>query len=112
MKLNNVSFGSHATSHRRLTRISEKDCAAELTNSKSELEDRLGCPIYALAYPNGDHDKTVKRRAEGAGYRLAFTTESGLMDEHTDLLAIPRINIHESCASNSALFMCTVLNIF
>ena len=112
MRLNGVSFGSHAISHRRLTKISESDCEQELTDSKSELEDRLGGPICALAYPNGDHSKAVARQVSSAGYRLAFTTESGFMDKHAYLLAIPRINVHESFASNSAVFMCTVLKIF
>lgn len=112
MASNGFSFGSHGVSHRRLTQLSTSDCAQELNLSRHELENRLGDPVTTLAYPNGDYNSAIKTQAKEAGYKLAFTTETGMLGANSDLLAIPRINIHESCASNKAIFLCTILGIF
>ena len=112
MASNDIFCGSHCVSHRRLTRLSAAECAQELSLSREELESRLGIPVTTLAYPNGDCNDAIKAQAKEAGYKLAFTTETGMLSANSDLLAIPRVNIHESCASNNAMFLCTVLGIF
>lgn len=112
MQRSSVSFGSHSVSHRRMTSLSETDCEAELVDSKRDLERRLERTIQSMAYPNGDYNAKLKQQVANTGYKVAFTTRKGHMDHDTDFFAIPRINIHESCASNKAIFLCTVLDLF
>jgi len=107
-----VSYGSHAISHRILTRLTAEECRQELARSRQLLETRLHSPVLTLAYPNGDHDAQVERMAHEAGYRLAFTTQRGFVHRDSPAMALPRINIHNNASSNKALFLCTILNIF
>jgi peptidoglycan/xylan/chitin deacetylase (PgdA/CDA1 family) len=66
------AFGSHARTHRDLTRLSIEDLRIELADSKREIEDRLAVPVRSLSYPFGRLNGLVRREAERAGYRAAF----------------------------------------
>lgn len=48
-----MRVGSHTWSHINLARASEDRVKLELTTSRHTLEDRLGIPVRALAYPFG-----------------------------------------------------------
>jgi peptidoglycan/xylan/chitin deacetylase (PgdA/CDA1 family) len=67
------SFGSHARTHRDLTRLSPEALRDELVRSREEIESRLGAPVRSLSYPYGRASGAVRREAELAGYRAAFT---------------------------------------
>ncbi len=67
------SFGSHARTHRDLTRLSPEDLRFELEDSKREIESRLAVPVRSLSYPFGRLNDRVRREAERSGYRAAFT---------------------------------------
>lgn len=112
MQAAGISFASHAMSHQILCRLSNDACRQELVSSRAVLEERLGKPVRALAYPNGDHDVRVMKETQAAGYTVAFSTRSGLCDRTSDPLSIPRINIHSNNSQNTALFLCRSLNLF
>jgi peptidoglycan/xylan/chitin deacetylase (PgdA/CDA1 family) len=67
------SFGSHARTHRDLTRLPPGELREELVRSREEIEGRLGTPVRSLSYPYGRVNERVCREAERAGYRAAFT---------------------------------------
>ena len=67
------AFGSHARTHRDLTRISLEEAREELVLSKREIEERLGASVRSLSYPFGRLNEAVRREAVRAGYRAAFT---------------------------------------
>jgi peptidoglycan/xylan/chitin deacetylase (PgdA/CDA1 family) len=67
------SFGSHARTHSDLTRLPLEALREELVRSKEEIEGRLGTPVRSLSYPYGRLNDSVRREAERAGYRAAFT---------------------------------------
>lgn len=66
--------GSHTRSHRRLSQLDEAAIAAELSESKGAIEERLGRRCESLAYPYSDYDARAVRAAWEAGYRSAVTT--------------------------------------
>lgn len=66
------SFGSHARTHRDLTRLSPEALRDELVRSREEIEGRLGAPVRSLSYPYGRVNGAVRREAGLAGYRAAF----------------------------------------
>ena len=107
-----ISFASHALSHRILCRLPVEKCRNELLTSRAVLQDRLGVPTHAIAYPNGDFDQRVLVETKAAGYTMAFTTHRGLVGQECGPLAIPRMNIHDNNSRNEALFMCTCVNLF
>ena len=67
-----IEVSSHTVSHPHLPRLSDDELAAELRDSKQQLEDELGRPCKVLAYPFGDCDDRVRAAAGAAGYEVAF----------------------------------------
>ena len=112
MQAAGIAFASHALSHRKLCGLSEAQCRTELVTSQSILEERLGHPVRAIAYPNGDYDKRVMREAAKSGYAMAFSTRGGFVQSSCNPLAIPRNNIHNDNARLEAQFMCACARLF
>lgn len=95
LSLRGVCIGSHTFSHQILTSVPAATCRRELTLSRREIESRLQMPCALLAYPNGNHDRSVYLLAAEAGYTLAFANRPGCWTKDTDFLQIPRVNIWE-----------------
>lgn len=108
---NGIDVASHTCSHRILTRLDRTSVRGELSESRRLLEDQLGAPVQALAYPNGDFDRSVEAAAAESGYRLAFTTQPGFVHVHGSPLTLPRVNIHESAGCTTPLFLCRILGL-
>jgi L-malate glycosyltransferase len=66
---------SHGLRHVDLRTLEPDQRRAELREARERLADLLGRPVLALAYPYGDHDHAVRRDAQAAGYRMAFTVD-------------------------------------
>ncbi len=76
-----LSIGSHAHSHRNLASLDHDAQRRELTDSKQILENRLGRPVKALAYPfgwPGTYTASTKVLAAQAGYTIAFSSQEGV----------------------------------
>ncbi len=67
-----IEVSSHTVSHPHLPRLSDDELAAELRDSRQQLEDELCRPCTVLAYPFGDCDDRVRAAARAAGYEVAF----------------------------------------
>jgi peptidoglycan/xylan/chitin deacetylase (PgdA/CDA1 family) len=66
---------SHGLRHVDLRTLGSDQRIAELRKARECLSDLLGRPVLALAYPYGDHNQAVRRDAQRAGYRMAFTVD-------------------------------------
>jgi peptidoglycan/xylan/chitin deacetylase (PgdA/CDA1 family) len=72
--------GSHARTHRVLTRIPYDEAATEIRSSKTEIESRLGRPVRWFSYPKGswgDYDDALELEVRRAGYLASFVTRPG-----------------------------------
>lgn len=76
-----------------LTVLTDADVVHELELSRFSLAQRLGRPIYAVAYPYDVYDARVERLAAAHGYMLGFTEDHGLAGDSPTLLAIHRYSI-------------------
>jgi peptidoglycan/xylan/chitin deacetylase (PgdA/CDA1 family) len=65
-------IGSHGVSHRPLPRLAPAEALAELTESRTNLENLLGERISLFALPYGAASSDVLRLALDAGYRRVF----------------------------------------
>ena len=100
-----ISFGSHAATHRILTGLPPQEVRRELESSLAALRDRRVNVVVALAYPNGNHDASVRECARLAGYRAAFTTRPGTEGRAPeDRFALKRIGVHQDIAKTEPLF--------
>ncbi|HUW28696.1 MAG TPA: polysaccharide deacetylase family protein [Sulfuriferula sp.] len=96
-----MEIGSHSHTHRRLTECDDAALMAELTLSKSTLEDLLNTAVTSLAYPYGVHDARVVVAAKAAGYLTACSTRTGWAQYASDPLQIRRLSIYANDNLNS-----------
>jgi peptidoglycan/xylan/chitin deacetylase (PgdA/CDA1 family) len=88
-----VEIGAHGCSHRPLTACDDKELAIELGDSRKYLEDLLGRPIVAMAYPHGAADRRVRDAAQHAGFTHAGCSHFDVNRPGRDSLMLSRCNI-------------------
>ncbi len=64
----------------------------ELSQSKREIENRLGLKVNSFAWPFGQYSSLSKEIA-GEIYRYVFTIKKGLITEEADPLELPRVSL-------------------
>ncbi|MCI0708918.1 MAG: polysaccharide deacetylase family protein, partial [Chloroflexi bacterium] len=83
-----------ARTHPMLNRISLDEVSNEIIQSRDDLEREVGETLPVFAYPSGGVTDEVVQVVEGAGFRLAFTTQRGVNNlEKQHRLRIKRINV-------------------
>ena len=92
-RLPGVSIGAHGKSHRPLTACSNIELESELSGSKHYLEDLMGQPVTAVAYPYGAVDMRVRDEAARSGYDLGVCTRFDINMPGRDPLLLCRCNI-------------------
>ncbi len=93
---NLVEVGSHAYTHRSLGMIPPEEARREVHKSKEDLEDRLGVPVHAFAYPYGtrsDFNALTERALADAGYAIAFNSMHGSIRPGMDPISLPRVKV-------------------
>jgi peptidoglycan/xylan/chitin deacetylase (PgdA/CDA1 family) len=97
-----VDIQSHTISHPHLMHKSQAAMSdaqyltwlrGELSDSRKLIAEKTGKPVVFLAYPYGDHDKTVERESANAGYLAALTSEVGFNTRGSDPLTLRRLPI-------------------
>jgi peptidoglycan/xylan/chitin deacetylase (PgdA/CDA1 family) len=88
-------IGSHGLNHVSFPELSAAALAAELGESMRELRAQIPEAAPLLAYPHGRNDATVRAAADEAGYRAAFSSETGRNGAGTDRLALRRVELKE-----------------
>lgn len=106
-----VTFGSHAVSHRILTRLPKTEVMRELAESKRTIETHAGVAVELLAYPNGDSNDATADAAKSTGYLAAFTTQAGLVAAGDDRFLVRRVNIHDRATRTLPGFYSVLLGV-
>ena len=88
-----IEIGSHTLTHPFLTKIPKEKAKIEIQDSKKILEDKLSTQITSFCYPYGDYDEKIKDLVVEAGYKYAFTTKEGSLEDSENLYEIKRISI-------------------
>ncbi len=68
--------GAHTVTHPFLAECPAEVIAAELRDSRAELEDILGRPVDTMSAPNGSLDERVLQIAADCGYEFVFHSET------------------------------------
>lgn len=73
-----VALGLHGKTHVPMRHATDLD--EELSGARAALAQRLGAAPLAvsMSFPHGSYDETIARRAQEAGYELAFTSVRAL----------------------------------
>jgi peptidoglycan/xylan/chitin deacetylase (PgdA/CDA1 family) len=105
-----LTVGSHAWSHESLGRLPALQVRHQAQRSREMLEQMLGKPVTAFAYPFGtraDYGPRIAAVLRECGYECAFTSQHGALVPGSDPFELPRIKIeggdptsvfHAACA--------------
>jgi peptidoglycan/xylan/chitin deacetylase (PgdA/CDA1 family)/GT2 family glycosyltransferase len=96
MRAEGMRFGGHTRTHSRLPETADERIDAEVRGCREDLEQLLGEPIEAFAYPYGAHDERAAAAVARAGFASACTVEPQLAGAGSDPMEIPRIEIRGS----------------
>lgn len=94
-----VTVASHGWTHRSLGKISVEEMQLEVMRSRQMLEQKLGSPVTAFAYPFGtlaDFNATTATVLQNSQYQYAFTSQHGSISERESPLNrfyLPRIKV-------------------
>jgi peptidoglycan/xylan/chitin deacetylase (PgdA/CDA1 family) len=88
-----LRFEAHTVSHPNLLSIDDATARAEIDDGRRELEQHLGRPVSAFAYPAGLYGERERRLVAEAGYTVAVTCEPGVNLPSSDRMALYRRQI-------------------
>ncbi|MEW6118575.1 MAG: polysaccharide deacetylase family protein [Pseudomonadota bacterium] len=88
-----MEIGSHTVNHVRLTEADDPTLANELTDSRHQIEDALGHPVFSFAYPYGAWDTRCADAVAAAGYAAACTTRTGWAMRDGDPYRLRRLTV-------------------
>jgi peptidoglycan/xylan/chitin deacetylase (PgdA/CDA1 family) len=93
MSAGGMEFGSHTVNHHLLSKENSYEVAAQLAQSRSQLEQHTGRPVIALAYPGGDYNRALLPLVSRMGYRAAVGILPGVEHRRTDILTLHRVTV-------------------
>jgi peptidoglycan/xylan/chitin deacetylase (PgdA/CDA1 family) len=88
-----MEFGGHTINHADLKQVGKEEALRQLQVSKSRMEEKLGHPTIAFAYPFGTYNAEVIAQVRQVGYREAVGLCCGYELRAEILLTLPRIRI-------------------
>lgn len=86
-----VDIGAHTVTHPMLSRLSSKDKAIEIRQSRADCRRLSGRDPVCFAFPHGDLDAECVELVREAGFDTACTSESDLVWSSEDAHQMPRI---------------------
>lgn len=98
-----MDVGSHTCDHARLGDLSSEAAREQITQSKSELEQAIGCEVRHFCYPYGSYQPENVEMVKEAGYATATTTRRGRVHAGAASFSLPRIMVAR--ATNPFLFL-------
>lgn len=102
-----IHIGAHTVSHEILTNLSVREAVEEIVDSKSILQENLGCTINLFAYPNGseaDYDDRHIECLKENGFICSVNTTPKLNKIFEDPYRLGRICIGPDSSSNPSHF--------
>src|ERR1044072_9398744 len=89
-----IEVGAHTVNHRGLIELPADQFKEEIAGA-AEMLEQAGLPRpRAFSYPYGHWNQEVAQAVRDAGYAVAFTVDRGVVEEGTDLHALPRMAVH------------------
>jgi peptidoglycan/xylan/chitin deacetylase (PgdA/CDA1 family) len=93
MRAGGIEIGGHSLTHSDLSLMTIAQLHDELGGGKRELEKKLGPEIESIAYPFGRQNARVREVATEY-YRFGFGTELAQSNVLSDVMAVPRLEMH------------------
>jgi len=91
-----LEIGAHTRTHPQLDTLPAHAVRRELLEPKAVLEDLLGGPVPAFAYPHGYNSRGVRKLVREAGYTSATAVRDALSSPGDDLFRIARLMLRST----------------
>ena len=88
-----IQFGAHTMTHPPLSAIDPGRARAEILESKKRIEDRIGAPVSAFAYPYGSQSRAA-REVVAEHFEIGCTTRMGYLTPRSRRESLERIDIY------------------
>jgi peptidoglycan/xylan/chitin deacetylase (PgdA/CDA1 family) len=88
-----VEIGGHSRTHAQLDTLSGRALWEEIVLCKRELEEAVGHPVTAFAYPHGYSSAAVRRKLGRAGWQSACTAGNAFSSTTDEPMCIPRLAV-------------------
>jgi peptidoglycan/xylan/chitin deacetylase (PgdA/CDA1 family) len=105
-----MDIGSHTRTHADLTAISVDKAMNEITDSKKELENTIGCEARHFCYPYGLFTPLHSAMTKESGFITATTTQRGRVVAGDDLYTLRRVLIARS--TNAIQFLVKIISAY
>ncbi|WP_232247796.1 polysaccharide deacetylase family protein [Kitasatospora azatica] len=86
-------IGGHSRTHPQLDTLPGRRLCEEIAGCKRQLEEALGHPVAAFAYPHGYLSATVRRKVQKAGWSSACAVANAFSSPADDPLRIARLMV-------------------
>jgi peptidoglycan/xylan/chitin deacetylase (PgdA/CDA1 family)/glycosyltransferase involved in cell wall biosynthesis len=87
-----TELGAHTVHHLMLPAHDADVCRQELLESKIQLEELLGRPVMAVAFPYGAADRVTTSLAEEVGFTTGWSVDADFVSAESDPLRLPRFD--------------------
>ena len=105
MSKDGISFGSHSSTHKMLTKLSPGELKKEVEDSFSALQKRGVNHVPVFCYPNGNHDREITKLVNSSGYLAAVSTRPGFENVlPMEIFSLKRIGVHNDISPTVPLF--------
>ena len=102
-----IAFGAHTVSHPILTNLPLEQAKHEITQSKKDIEEKLGQPVTAFAYPNGgprDFNSHIASLVKESGFLCAVTAIPHWITPKANIYELGRIRASDDPNQFKVLF--------
>jgi len=105
MSNDGITFGAHSVYHPVLTNMPLEQARWEIIQSKKDIEERLGQPVTAFSYPNGDFNAELVKFIKESGFTCAVSVlPSKLISSRDDIYTLSRIGPGEDFNKFKVMF--------
>jgi len=88
-----IEIGGHSRTHVELDTLAGRHLDDEITGCKRQLEDAVGHPVTAFAYPGGYSNASVRRKVLKAGWTSGVAAPNAFSSPVDDPLRIARLRV-------------------
>lgn len=90
-----VEIGAHTLTHPSLPALPAEARRREIEGSRRWLEELIGRPLEAFAYPYGDYDAATVRLVKRSGFRSACTIHENRLSRLSSAFLLPRYPVRD-----------------
>lgn len=101
-------IGAHTITHRPLNVLNKESQLQEILGSIETIHKITGKRTSLFAYPHGLYNHETLQIARDCGITMAFTTSAEFVNNQTNLLKIPRVNVRNVGTRSLQTYLQTV----